>query len=181
MLQFIGSPLREYPHLAVATPFLELAIRASRCAKQNRKEEFWIMGDAEKGPTRPIAHEMYEQLFNQGDNSVLERYVSADFVYKNPMQNTVGRQQIIDLVEAQRHAFRGFRQHVDEVVIDKESPSMAVSWTVTGTFERPFFAYQPTGKDIRFSGITLFKWKDGQAVEAWGFSNMDENLRGGGA
>lgn len=132
---------------------------------------------AEQGPTQAIAHEMYEQLFNQGDNSVLERYVAEDFVYKNPMQDTVGRQQIVDLVQAQRDAFGGFRQNVDEAVVDRESQSMAVSWTVTGNFDNQFFDYKPTGKPIRFSGITLFKWKNGQAYEAWGFSNMDENLR----
>jgi steroid delta-isomerase-like uncharacterized protein len=133
----------------------------------------------EYGPTRAIAHEMYEQLFNQADTSVLEKYVSEDFVYRNPMQDTRGRQQIIDLVAAQREAFTDFRQNVDEVVVDKDAPSMAVSWTVTGAHDKPFFGFPPSGKPIRFSGITLFLWKDGQAVAAWGFSNMHEMLGGG--
>ena len=129
-----------------------------------------------EGPTRAIALEMYEQLFNQGDNSILEKYVSPDFVYRNPMQDTKGRQQIIDLVDAQREAFSGFRQRVDDVAIDRERGAMAVSWTVTGVHEMPFFAYPASGAPITFSGITFFLWEKGQAVAAWGFSDMDGNL-----
>jgi steroid delta-isomerase-like uncharacterized protein len=129
-----------------------------------------------KGPTREIAYEMYEGLFNRGDNSILEKYVSEDFIYKNPIQDTVGRQQIIDMVDAQRDSFRNFKQNVDAVVVDKDVASMTVSWTVTGIHEKSFFGYPPSGNAISFSGITYFQWRDGQAVTAWGFSNMSEML-----
>ena len=122
-----------------------------------------------------IAREMYEELFNKANTSVLDRYVDPEFVYRNPMRAVKGRQQIIDLVQAQRDAFRDFRCTVDLIVADESN--VAVSWTVSGIHEKQFLSYPPTGKPIRFSGITIHRFNRRRDIEAWSFSNMDEMLR----
>jgi len=129
------------------------------------------------GPTEAIVREMYEELMNKGNAEVLDRYVDPEFVYQNPMKPVKGRQQIVDLVEAQRRAFRNFRLNVDFIVIGESSA--AISWTVTGIHEKEFFGYAPSGKEIRFSGITIHRFENGRSAEAWSYSNMTEALGGG--
>jgi steroid delta-isomerase-like uncharacterized protein len=125
--------------------------------------------------TEMVAREMYEELFNRGNVAVLDRYVDPAFVYRNPMRAVKGRQQIVDLVQAQRDAFGDFRMKVDFVVAN--DASVAVSWTVTGRHTKQFLTYPSTGRTIAFSGITIHRFENGRDVEAWSFSNMDEQLR----
>lgn len=121
-----------------------------------------------------IAREMYEELFSKGNAAVLDKYVDADFVYQNPMNPVKGRQQIVDLVDAQKVSFEDYRLVVDRVVADQEC--VAVAWTITGKHVKDFFGYPATNKAISFSGITLHRFADGRSQEAWGYSNMHEVL-----
>lgn len=121
-----------------------------------------------------IAREMYERLFDRGDATVLDRYVDEAFVYQNPMQPVKGRQQIVDLVEAQEAAFADYKLTVDRVV--GNAGEVAVAWTIEGVHVAPFFTYPPSGHPIRFGGITLHRFEGGRSVEAWSYSNMSEML-----
>jgi hypothetical protein len=135
------------------------------------------MTDTTHVPTHETIAHFYDELFNKQNHQMLERYVAEDYVYKNPFQDTVGRQQIIDLMDVQRVAFDNYHLRVDEVAIDREIPSVAICWTMTGIFVRSFFGYSPTGKPFHFRGITMMLWRDGQAVAGWGHSDIHEQLR----
>jgi steroid delta-isomerase-like uncharacterized protein len=121
-----------------------------------------------------IAREMYERLFDKGDAAVLDQYVDAEFVYQNPMHPVKGRQQIVDLVAAQKEAFEGYRLTIDRVV--GNDTTAAVSWTIDGKHVKPFFGHPPSGKQISFSGITMHRFENGRSVEAWSYSSMHETF-----
>ena len=47
-----------------------------------------------------------------------------------------------------------------------EGDKSAVRWFNTGTFTgEPFYGVQPNGKKVEFSGMTMWRWEDGQVVE----------------
>ncbi|WP_162248226.1 MULTISPECIES: ester cyclase [unclassified Sphingomonas] len=121
-----------------------------------------------------IAREMYERLFHEGDASVLDRYVDPAFVYQNPMKPVEGRQQIVDLVNAQKAAFEDYSLTID--LVAGNDSAVAVAWTINGVHKRAFFDYPPSGRPIRFSGITLHRFENGRSMEAWSYSNMSEML-----
>ncbi|EJL30846.1 ester cyclase [Novosphingobium sp. AP12] len=119
-----------------------------------------------------IAREMYEELFTNCNTAVLDQYVDEDFVYINPMKAVRGRQQIADLVDAQRESFEGFHLQVDDFFVSGDR--IAVQWTITGKHVRDFFGTPASGGSIRFSGVTIHKFLNGRSVEATGYSNMHE-------
>lgn len=124
---------------------------------------------------KKIAHEMYEELFDHGNEKVLDKYVDPEFVYQNPMRPVKGRQQVIDLVQAQRDAFKDYRLSIDHIVADDECA--AVAWTISGIHENDFLGFPPSGKEIKFSGVTIHRFENGRSVEAWSHSNMHEVFR----
>jgi len=50
-------------------------------------------------------------------------------------------------------------------------------WTVTGTNTGPMGDLPPTGKKVRFSGVTIFRVVNGKFVEKWTYYNELTILR----
>lgn len=137
------------------------------------------MADTAPMPDHAEIRRFYDELFNKQNFCMLETYVAENYVYRNPFKDTVGRQQIIDLMAVQRAAFDDYYLHVDQVLIDTERNSVAICWTMTGIFVREFFGYPPTGKPFRFQGVTMMLWANGQAQVGWGHSDIHEQMRQG--
>lgn len=129
--------------------------------------------------TERIARAMYEEVLNRANFAVLEQYVSEDYVYQNYLEPTHGRQQLIDLVEAQRAALEEYRVTIDHLVPGEDG--FSVCWTVSGRLVGELFGWAPTGERVTYNGITVQRLQDGRAVEAWSFSNMAERLPQQGA
>jgi predicted ester cyclase len=51
-----------------------------------------------------------------------------------------------------------------DLVVGNDS-AVAVAWTIGGVHTQPFFEYLPSGRPIRFSGITLHRFENGRSVE----------------
>jgi len=49
-----------------------------------------------------------------------------------------------------------------------EGDKVFARWTITGTQKGKFMSVAPTGKQIKVSGVTVYKILNGKAVEAWG-------------
>jgi steroid delta-isomerase-like uncharacterized protein len=53
-----------------------------------------------------------------------------------------------------------------------EKDLVAVFWTASGTNTQPGMGLPATGKKIRTSGMTLFRFKAGKIVEEWSVWDM---------
>jgi predicted ester cyclase len=53
-----------------------------------------------------------------------------------------------------------------------EGERAAVRWTVRGTHQGGFMSLPPTGKEVRLSGITMYRLSGGKIAE--GRSNFDQ-------
>ena len=48
-----------------------------------------------------------------------------------------------------------------------EGDLVAARWTATGTFTGPWGTVEPTGKRAEFSGVNLYRFRDGKVAEIW--------------
>jgi len=69
----------------------------------------------------------------------------------------LGRQQIVDLVNAQRAAFNNYSLTID--LFAGYDSAVAAAWTIDGVHKRPFFDFPPSGRPIRFSGTTFHRFE----------------------
>ncbi len=74
------------------------------------------------------------------------------------------------LVLATRQAFPDVRVHVENVVV--EGDFVAFNDQVEATSQGDFMGIAPTGKNVRWTEIHLFRVHAGQIVEHW--SNFDQ-------
>jgi steroid delta-isomerase-like uncharacterized protein len=73
-----------------------------------------------------------------------------------------GQQQI---AAAFRAAFPDLRWHVDLMLA--EGDLVAARWTASGTNTGPWAGMAATGKPATFSGVNIFRIRDGKVAEIW--------------
>jgi SnoaL-like polyketide cyclase len=69
------------------------------------------------------------------------------------------------IAAAFRGAFPDLRMEVDLILSDGDL--VAARWTSAGTFSGPWGDTSPTGVRATFSGVNIFRIRDGRVVELW--------------
>ena len=119
-------------------------------------------GEQEKN--KQVARSFFEEVLNQGH---LEKYAeshSKDFVaHAGDREATL--EEDMGMAREERKAFPDMKMSANHIVA--EGDLVVVHWTVSGTNTQPGMGFPATGKSMKTSGMTLFRFKDGKIVEEW--------------
>ena len=85
-----------------------------------------------------------------------------------------GRAGFADAVEKLRAAFD---QKVRSLHTAAEGDLVIDHWVSEGTHRGAFFGIEPTGKNVRVEGFSVWRIKDGRAIEAWGLVDIAGLMR----
>ena len=106
----------------------------------------------------------------------LEDYVAEDVVNQNPISGD-------ELEPAEQRGIEAFRRHAESVTeafpdlsfdvqdMIAEDDKVMVRLVLTGTHDGPSMGFEPTGQEVTFSSIVVYRFEDGKIVERWGESN----------
>ena len=129
-------------------------------------------GEQEKN--KQVARSFFEEVLNQGH---LEKYAeshSKDFVaHAGDREATL--EEDMGMAREERKAFPDMKMSANHIVA--EGDLVVVHWTVSGTNTQAGMGFPATGKSMKTSGMTLFRFKDGKIVEEWNAWNMLSILR----
>jgi steroid delta-isomerase-like uncharacterized protein len=64
-----------------------------------------------------------------------------------------------------RAAFPDLRFKVEMMIAEDEF--VAARWTATGTHTGAWGAVEPTGRQVSFSGVNIFRFENGKVAEIW--------------
>lgn len=125
---------------------------------------------------RTIVHRVYEDVFTEGNEAVLDEVVAADAVdHAKPIAQR--RADIVPrgptpykhFANRFRAGFPDMKWTVDDIMIDGDK--VMASWTMRGTHTGPFMFIAPTNKDVTVTGMVVFRIADGKIVERWAESD----------
>jgi predicted ester cyclase len=85
-----------------------------------------------------------------------------------------GRAGFADGVEKLRAAFD---QKVRSLHTAAEGDLVIDHWVSEGAHRGAFFGIEPTGKNVRVEGFSVWRIEDGRAVEAWGLVDIAGLMR----
>ena len=130
-------------------------------------------GTAWAGPVqeknKTVARTFFEEVLGQGK---LERY--SDFHAANFVGHSAEHDFTLaeDMAAAreERTAMPDMQFAVNHMVA--EGDLVVVHWTVWGTNTQPGMGLPATGKPIKVSGMTLFRFKEGKISEEWNAWSM---------
>jgi steroid delta-isomerase-like uncharacterized protein len=116
---------------------------------------------------RDLVVRFYEEVWNRGNVEVAEDVFAQDYVRHDLRPTTAARggAGMAAIARAFRGAFPDLHTEVDLVLADGDL--VAARWTTTGTFTGRWGDVEPTGVRATFSGVNIFRFRDGRVVELW--------------
>ena len=120
---------------------------------------------------KAIARRAFEEVWSQGKLDVIDEIYATDFIYQAPTGEIRGLEGFKQLVTMYRNAFPDLQFTIDDIFA--EGNRAVVRWTFRGTHkgQSPGFGIPRTGKQISFSGVSIYHMVGGKIVEEW--STMD--------
>ena len=110
---------------------------------------------------------LVEEALDRGNLAVADELIAPDFVdHAAPPGMEHGPDGFKAAVAAYRAAFPDLQAAVEEQVA--EGDRVAVRLTARGTHTGPLMGLPPTGKEVSFAGMKLFRIAEGKIVESWG-------------
>ena len=112
-----------------------------------------------------LADRVWEEVWHQGDLERIEELFASDFVRHDPGREIHGP-------EENRQFIKGFRAAFPDVhftVLDQiaEGDKVAVRYRFQATHLGDFQGMPPTGKQVGYSGILIYRVANGRIAEQW--------------
>ncbi len=117
---------------------------------------------------KELVREMVEVMFNQGDVSLGDKFLSPDFIENEELPPGVpaGREGVKLLAGMLHAAFPDFKATIEDLIAEDDRVVIRMAWT--GTHEGEFMGIPPTGNRVSFGVFDIVRLADGIIVEHWG-------------
>ena len=109
----------------------------------------------------------HEEIWTRGNLDAIDDLYAPDFVGHHPgAADWVGREGVREVVVRVRQAFPDFAESVEDVIV--EGDKVVTRITATGTQRGPFMNAPPTGREVRFAEMAIYRLVNGRIAEKWG-------------
>jgi len=109
-----------------------------------------------------------EDFWNKHNIAAFDKYFSSDFVY-HPAGEDMNAEQYKGLCQIFFNAFPDLHITTDDLIA--EGDKITKIWTAHSTHKGDLMGIPATGKSVVFTGIEVFRIKDGKIAELW--ASMD--------
>jgi steroid delta-isomerase-like uncharacterized protein len=116
---------------------------------------------------KAIARRLIEEAWNQGNLDAVEELLADDH---NPHHSMIGeqppsRELYKQFIIRTRAAFPDLHATIEDQIA--EGDKVVTRWSVRGTHHGKFQGHNPTGNQMRVTGIVIDRIVDGKVVEGW--------------
>jgi steroid delta-isomerase-like uncharacterized protein len=119
---------------------------------------------------KAIVRRFLDEAWNMGELSVLDEICAPSYVYHDPANPQVTNLEAYkQYIAAVRAAAPDLQFTAEDVLA--EGDKVAVRWTFRGTAENEFQGIPPTGEQLAFTGMNIYRLSQGKIAENW--SNWD--------
>ena len=109
----------------------------------------------------------YQEAYNTNNLDALDQLVAADLITHSLMPGLpAGREGGKQIHRMTMAAIPDLYTAIEDLLA--EGDKVVMRFTATGTFKNEFIGLPPTGKPIKFTGISIFRVAGGKIVEHWG-------------
>jgi steroid delta-isomerase-like uncharacterized protein len=114
---------------------------------------------------KTIARKVFEDIQSQGNLALIDEIVAGDYVGHTPLADLHGPEDAKQFEHMLHEAFPDYRVTVEDQIA--EGDKVATRWTAQGTHKGKFQGMPATGKNIKTTGLTIFRIANGKLVEGW--------------
>jgi predicted ester cyclase len=110
-----------------------------------------------------------DEVNNRGMLESVEEIISPDYIGHGGSKEVRGPEGYRQAAEAYRVTFPDLHMTIDDMVAEGDNVAWRFTWVAT--FSGPLANIAPTGRKVVQSGIALWRFENGKAVDAWGYSD----------
>ena len=115
---------------------------------------------------KAIARRITDEFWNGGDRAVLDQLLTAGYTHHDPSRPDVRTR------EEFAAAALGLRASFPDIAVDAEAwiaegDLVMKRWTMRGTHQAEFLGIPASGKQVSYSGMTIYRLERDQIVECW--------------
>jgi hypothetical protein len=110
---------------------------------------------------RAVARRFIEEVLGRGNYAILPELTTESYLDHSLPSGVTPVQSIA----AFRAGFPDLEATVEDVIA--EGDKTVVRWVVTGTNSAEFFGMPPTGRSVRMSGLSMYRFEGGRMAEGW--------------
>jgi predicted ester cyclase len=116
---------------------------------------------------KDIVEKLCDQVWNRGNLAVADKLLTANCVCDDPLTPARGREALKRHVTSLRAAFPDLRLTIEDMVA--EGDKVVARWSLQGTHEGalPLIGIRPTGEEVAFTGISIYRFENYKIVEIW--------------
>jgi len=117
---------------------------------------------------------LFEQVWNQGRLELLDAIATEELVLHAGRNAVSGRGTLRNIIGDFLTGFPDVKHRVDDLVI--EGDRVVTRWRGVGHHRGSYDGIAPTGREIDYTGITIFQIAEGRIAEAGVNAEMAELL-----
>jgi len=118
--------------------------------------------------------QLFEQVWNQGRLELLETIAVEELVLHAGRNAVSGRTTLRTIIGDFLTGFPDVKHRIEDLVI--EGDRVVTRWRGIGHHRGSYDGIAPTGREIDYTGITIFRIAEGRIAEAWVNAEMAELL-----
>ncbi len=125
---------------------------------------------------KELARQFFEQIWNQGDESAIDRFISENAAGNDPKFG-VGRESFRLQWRKWRQAFPDIHFAVEEIIA--EGNTVVTRWRLTGTHLGEYLGKATTGNKVDVDGVSIDRIENGVVVsgfDAWDSLGFREQI-----
>jgi predicted ester cyclase len=147
----------------------------SRNMNTNIKEkaiQSHISGMPSVKPLREVVQHLAETFNNPEirESSYFDFYDDSLMIHGFPPNLPANKEGLKQFIYLQWNAFPDIIIKFDDIII--EGNKVACRYILAGTHKGEFMDLQPTGKQFRVNGMTIFSFRDAKVIERWNLVDM---------
>lgn len=107
----------------------------------------------------------YLNAFNERDRDALSELLAEGVVEHGIHEELHGFDEIWDFLQAHFDTFPDYSGTTEAMIA--EGDTVAVRYTVSGTHTGEYRDVEPTGHEVRWTGMVMYRIEDGEIAEIW--------------
>ena len=119
---------------------------------------------------RDTARRWFDEVWNQRRDGTVRELLAKDAVAHMEGADIIGPDRFLESRAALLVAFPDIRVKVEDVVADGDRA--VVRWSATAHHKGELLGIKPSGREIRFRGMTWMVFENGKVVEGWDSWNL---------
>lgn len=123
---------------------------------------------------KKIAEEYAHTVWNAKEIDIIDRLINKDVLIHSLLGDFRGTQAMKEVVQVWLKGFPDLS--VKNELIISENDLVSIQWSAQGTHKGEFKGKKPTGKPVSYSGVTVYRIKNGQIIEYWAYLDMQHLL-----